>query len=114
MFARVVRPNRRKKHVPQRRLPEYCGGKSRSAKTIDGNTPVTLHLEVPDCDAAISKAAAGARATVTMPAQDMFWGDRYGQVKDPFGHEWSFSTHLKDLTPAELQAATKEAFAQHP
>ena len=49
-----------------------------------------------------------------MPAQDMFWGDRYGVVTDPFGHNWSFATHLKDLTPAELQAATKEAFAQHP
>lgn len=74
-------------------FPEYCGGKARSAKAI-GNTPVTLHLDVPDCDAAIAKAAA-AGATVTMPAQDMFWGDRYGQVTDPFGHNWSFSTPLK-------------------
>jgi PhnB protein len=48
-----------------------------------------------------------------MPAQDMFWGDRYGVVTDPFGHHWSFATHLKDLTPAELQAAMSEAFAQH-
>ena len=54
---------------------------------------MVLHLEVPDCDAAIAKASA-AGATVTMPAADMFWGDRYGQVKDPFGHQWSFSTPL--------------------
>jgi len=54
------------------------------------------------------RAAAGA--TVTMPAQDMFWGDRYGKVTDPFGHEWSFATHIKDLTPQEMQEAAKHAF----
>jgi PhnB protein len=74
-------------------FPEYCEGKSRSAKTL-GGTPVTLHLEVPDCDAAMDKAVK-AGGTVTMPAMDMFWGDRYGKVRDPFGHEWSFSTPLK-------------------
>jgi PhnB protein len=46
-----------------------------------------------------------------MPAQDMFWGDRYGVVTDPFGHKWSFATHLKDLTPAELRTAMAGAFA---
>jgi hypothetical protein len=46
-----------------------------------------------------------------MPAQDMFWGDRYGVVTDPFGHNWSFATHVKDLTPAEIRVAMKEAFA---
>jgi PhnB protein len=55
---------------------------------------VTLHQTVRDCDAAM-KRAADAGATITMPAQDMFWGDRYGQVRDPFGHMWSFSTPLK-------------------
>jgi PhnB protein len=74
-------------------FPEYHGGKSESAKAL-GGTPVTLHLEVPDIDAAMAKAAA-AGAAVTMPAQDMFWGDRYGQVTDPFGHRWSFSTPIK-------------------
>jgi PhnB protein len=73
-------------------FPEYCGGKVKAASKI-GATPVTLHLEVPDCDAAIAKAAA-AGAEVTMPAADMFWGDRYGKIVDPFGHEWSFSTPL--------------------
>lgn len=74
-------------------FPEYCDGKSRSAKGI-GNTPVTLHLEVPDCDAAMAKAEK-AGGTITMPAQDMFWGDRYGKMQDPFGHDWGFSTPLK-------------------
>jgi PhnB protein len=74
-------------------FPEYCGGKSRTPETL-GGSPVTLHQAVRDCDAAI-KRAADAGATITMPAEDMFWGDRYGQVKDPFGHTWSFSTPLK-------------------
>jgi PhnB protein len=74
-------------------FPEYCGGKSR-APDGSGASPVTLHLDVPNCDAAIDRAAK-AGAKVTMPAADMFWGDRYGQVLDPFGHTWSFSTPLK-------------------
>ena len=69
---------------------DMCGGVSRAPA---GPSPVTLHLCVPNADAAISKAAA-AGATVTMPAGDMFWGDRYGQVVDPFGHAWSFSHPL--------------------
>jgi uncharacterized glyoxalase superfamily protein PhnB len=93
-------------------FPEFCGGKSSSPKGLQG-TPVTIHHFVADCDAAI-KRAQGAGATVSMPPRDMFWGDRYGIVVDPFGHKWSFATHIKDLSPAEMQAAMKEAFAQHP
>lgn len=74
-------------------FPEFCGGKTGSPKKL-GGTHTTIHQEVPDCDAAIARAAA-AGAEVTMPAADMFWGDRYGQVTDPFGHLWSFSTPLK-------------------
>lgn len=74
-------------------FPEFCGGKSRTAKTL-GGTPITLHLESPNCDESIAKAAA-AGATVTMPAADMFWGDRYGQVTDPYGLVWSFAHPLK-------------------
>lgn len=73
-------------------FPEFCGGKSRAPKSL-GGTPVTIHQYVPNCDNAISQAAA-AGATISMPAQDMFWGDRYGQVTDPFGHNWSFATPL--------------------
>lgn len=88
---------------------EYCGGQSLSPKGLKG-TPVTLHRYVDDCDAAIERAVA-AGATVTMPAADMFWGDRYGVVTDPFGHKWSLATHVKDMTPAEMAEAMKEAFA---
>jgi uncharacterized glyoxalase superfamily protein PhnB len=91
-------------------FPEHCGGKSSTATALKG-TPVTIHHYVADCDAAI-KRAADAGATVLMPAADMFWGDRYGMVVDPYGHKWSFGTHLKDLTPAEMQAAMNGAFAQ--
>src|SRR5690349_16732730 len=59
-------------------LPEFCGGKSRTPQAF-GGTPVTIHQYVRDCDAAI-KRCADAGAKVTMPAADMFWGDRYGQV----------------------------------
>lgn len=65
-------------------------------------TPVTLHLYMKDVDAAMQQAVA-AGAQVTMPAADMFWGDRYGQVVDPFGHRWSIATHKQDLTPEEIQ-----------
>ena len=57
------------------------------------------------------KRAQEAGATVKMPAADMFWGDRYGVVIDPFGHQWSIATHIKDLAPEQMQAAMKEAFA---
>ena len=71
-----------------------------------GGTPVTLHLYVADADAALAQAVE-AGATLTMPAADMFWGDRYGQVRDPFGHMWSIATHIRDVSPEEIQAASK-------
>ena len=71
-------------------------------------SPVTLHLSVKDVDAAVAQAVA-AGATVTMPVADMFWGDRYGLVQDPFGHNWSVATHIRDLSPKEIQAAFAEA-----
>jgi uncharacterized glyoxalase superfamily protein PhnB len=79
-----------------------------------GGTPVTLHLIVTDADAAIDRAAK-AGATVTMPAQDAFWGDRYGQVKDPWGHSWSIAHPLgKTLSESELKEAAKEAMCGQP
>ena len=93
-------------------FPEYCGGKSGTATALQG-TPVTIHRYVPDCDAAI-KRAEDAGAKVMMPPMDMFWGDRYGVVVDPYGHKWSFATHQRDLTPAEMEAGMKEAFSHAP
>ena len=81
-----------------------------SPRTL-GGTPVTLHLYVPDATAAIARAAA-AGATVTMPAQPMFWGDLYGMVTDPFGHIWSIATPMGEpKTSAELTAALQAAGA---
>jgi uncharacterized glyoxalase superfamily protein PhnB len=67
-------------------------------------SPVTIHLYVTDVDAQVAQAVA-AGAKVTMPVADMFWGDRYGQLEDPFGHKWSVATHIKDTTPEEAMAA---------
>lgn len=78
-----------------------CGGVG--PKTLKG-TPVTIHLYVADVDAAIAGAVA-AGATPVMPAEDMFWGDRYGMIEDPFGHRWSFATHQRDVSEAELRDA---------
>ena len=70
-------------------------------------SPVTIHLYVEDADAFVAKAAA-AGAKVTMPVADMFWGDRYGVVEDPYGHRWSIATHTRDVTPAEMQQAMQK------
>jgi len=75
-----------------------------------GGTPVTLHLYVADTDAAFKKAVA-AGATSLMPPADMFWGDRYSKVQDPFGHHWSIATHIEDVQPVELQKRAAAAFA---
>lgn len=75
-----------------------------------GGSPVTLHLYVPDADKAFQRAV-DAGCSVAMPIADMFWGDRYGKVKDPFGHEWSVATHKRDMTPAQMDAGMKAMFA---
>lgn len=70
-----------------------------SPQSLNGS-PVTIHLYVPDADAVYQRAvSAGARAT--MPLSDMFWGDRYGKLVDPYGHHWSVATHVEDVSPEE-------------
>ena len=71
-------------------------------------SPVTIHLQVQDADAGFARAVA-AGATVTMPLADMFWGDRYGQLRDPFGHRWSVATHVRDLSPEQIRDAASAA-----
>ncbi len=71
-------------------------------------SPVTLHLVVPDVDASVA-GAVDAGAKLTMPVSDMFWGDRYGQVVDPFGHRWSIATPQRSLSQEEMQAAMLKA-----
>jgi PhnB protein len=72
------------------------------APTSLGGATVMLTLFVPDCDAVFNRAVA-AGAKVLMPPSDMFWGDRYSQLTDPFGHVWSIATHKEDLTAEEMQ-----------
>lgn len=85
------------------------GGRPRTPAAL-GGTAVTLHSYVLDTDAAIERAlSAGAR--VRIPAQDMFWGDRYGVVTDPFGHEWSFATRQRDVPREEVERGASEALA---
>jgi PhnB protein len=74
-----------------------------------GATTVTIHLFVDDVDARIQRAAA-AGAKITLPPTDLFWGDRYGRILDPFGHSWSIATHVQDLTPEEIQRNMAGAF----
>jgi PhnB protein len=92
-------------------LAEECPEWGSMSPLSLGKTPVTLHLYVKDADATFAKAVK-AGATPTMPPADMFWGDRYGKVTDPFGHAWSIATHTKDLTPQEMERGAREAFAQ--
>lgn len=75
------------------------------APTAERPATSVLHLYVKDCDAAIARAVE-AGATVTMPAADMFWGDRMGGVVDPFGISWGVATRKAKLTPKQLKAAT--------
>ena len=82
-------------------FPDQCsdqGGKVSEPKAL-GGTPVTMHLEVADCDKTFKRAVA-AGATVVMEPWDAFWGARYAQVIDPFGHAWSFAHPLQRMEPA--------------
>jgi PhnB protein len=88
-------------------FPEYCGGGRSETPTALGGSGVTLHLEVADCDAAFEQAVA-AGATATMPPADCFWGDRYGQLTDPFGHKWSLASPLSEERKAAAAAAWAE------
>ena len=75
-----------------------------------GGTTASVLLYVEDVDSVVDHAVE-AGATVTMPVEDMFWGDRYGQITDPFGHVWQIATHTEDVTPEE---AMERARAAHP
>ncbi len=87
-------------------FPEFG---SKGPKAL-GGSPVALHLYVADVDAAYDRAVT-AGATTTMPPADMFWGDRYGRVTDPFGHVWALASHLRDIPPEEMAAAARQAFS---
>lgn len=81
-----------------------------SAETL-GGTNITLHIQTEDVDSLFDRAVK-AGAKVTMPVSDQFWGDRYGQVVDPFGQRWSLATRVEQLTPAEVEERAKAFFAK--
>jgi len=81
-----------------------------SPQTLNGTT-VGIFLYVKDVDAAFQQAV-DAGATVLVPPEDMFWGDRFGTLVDPFGHQWHIATHQEDLTPEEMGKRADEFFKQ--
>ncbi len=81
------------------------------APTTLGGSAVTIHHFAEDPDAVFDRAVA-AGATASMPMADMFWGDRYGRVTDPFGHHWSIACHQRDVSPEEMTEAMKQMFTQ--
>jgi uncharacterized glyoxalase superfamily protein PhnB len=83
-----------------------------SPKSLKG-TSVMLHLYVKDVDKAFAQAVKSG-AKVLRPLADMFWGDLYGQVEDPFGHQWSLATHIEDLTDDEINERACEFFSKKP
>jgi PhnB protein len=73
-----------------------------------GGTSTSLMLYVEDVDEFVQQAV-DAGATITMPVEDQFWGDRFGKVMDPFGHDWSIATHVEDVSPEEMAKRGQEA-----
>ena len=89
---------------------EMPQGGARAPRSI-GGTSVGIFLYVSDVDRAFEQAVkAGAR--IEMPLADMFWGDRYGRLADPFGHSWSVATHKEDVAPAEMKKRVEQAMSK--
>jgi uncharacterized glyoxalase superfamily protein PhnB len=86
---------------------------SKSAKTL-GGSPVVINLYVEKDVDGLFKQAVAAGARETMPLQNQFWGDRYGQLIDPFWHHWALGQHVEDVSPEELERRGREAFAKMP
>lgn len=89
---------------------EFPSFGSLSPKSL-GGSPVVLNLYSEDVDTLFDRAVK-AGAVVTMPLGNQFWGDRYGQVTDPFGHRWALGQHVEDVSPEEMERRAKEAFAK--
>ena len=90
---------------------EFPGMGSPSPEAL-GGSPVILNLYVDqDVDSLFNQAVA-AGAQVTMPLANQFWGDRYGQLKDPFGHSWALGAHVEDVAPEEMQRRATAIFSE--
>jgi len=88
---------------------EHPNESCRSAETI-GGSPVSFYIYLENVDEAFGRAVA-AGATVRMPLDEMFWGDRAGTVQDPFGYSWTLASHTRDLTPEEIRQGAEAFFA---
>jgi PhnB protein len=91
---------------------EFPGHHIKSPRTLNGSAGV-IHIYSENTDAAFDRAVK-AGATPTMPPADMFWGDRYASVTDPFGHSWGLATHKEDLTPEQIDKRARDWFAKMP
>ncbi len=91
-------------------FPEFNSGRAGTPEAL-GGSPVVIHLDLPDVDA-VWNQAVDAGATITMPLEDQFWGDRYGQLTDPFGHRWSLATKKTMPSNDEMRAGMEQAFQQ--
>ncbi len=89
---------------------EFPGSGCESPKKL-GGCSVVLNLYSENVDQLFERAVK-AGAMVVMPLADQFWGDRYGQITDPFGHRWALGQHVEDVAPAEMERRAKEAFAK--
>ncbi len=116
--ARLSGPNGKIMHAmirigdsPLMIVDEFPEWHSLGPRALKG-TPVTIHLYVDDVDAFFERAVA-AGAKVAMPLDDMFWGDRYGLLEDPWGHRWSVATHRRDVSPEEMKQAMQKMAPAH-
>ncbi len=89
-------------------LPEHGG--TPSPKSL-GSTSVAIHLYVTDCDQIVEKMKIGGAEVLAEP-EDLFWGERFARVRDPFGHEWGVATVLKEMTPEEIQSIASKMFEE--
>jgi PhnB protein len=89
---------------------EMPGSGTRSPQSL-GGSPVSIFMYVESVDSVFNQAVkAGVKAD--MPPQDMFWGDRFGKLTDPFGHSWAIATHIEDVAPQEMEKRAQAAMAQ--
>ncbi|QMU62175.1 MAG: VOC family protein [Gammaproteobacteria bacterium] len=89
-------------------LPEHGG--TPSPKSL-GSTSVAIHLYVADCDQIVEKMKINGSEILAEP-EDLFWGERFARVRDPFGHEWGVATLLKEMTPEEIQTIASKVFEE--
>ena len=87
-------------------LPEHGGTPSPASL---GSTTVALHLYVTDCDETVERMESLGAQVLDAP-QNLFWGERFARVRDPFGHEWGIATRLREMAPDEIQAAANKLF----